>query len=199
MRRVSSPCSASLAEAVNILMEKGRAAGRYGHDDKAKSLAIASRPSLRLGHCETRPTPGAVTLCSTPRGPQRGRGVTPGFGSPMARSRIPPATCWRWRPTTALPLQDQRDPDPGSHHPPEPAGAAAALQGRFAIGMREFTANVADSDLVRVTGYMIRKRGGGPLRGRGLAAADHLPRRRASEADRDPPAAPRWWLSDPLE
>ena len=29
-------------------------------------------------------------------------------------------------------------------------------KGALAIGMREFTANVADSDLVRVTGYMIR-------------------------------------------
>lgn len=29
--------------------------------------------------------------------------------------------------------------------------------GAFSVGMREFTANVAGSELVRVTGYMVRK------------------------------------------
>ena len=38
-----------------------------------------------------------------------------------------------------------------------PQALLQLCKGALAIGMREFTANVADSDLVRVTGYMIRK------------------------------------------
>ena len=39
-----------------------------------------------------------------------------------------------------------------------PQALLQLCKGAFALGMREFSANVADSDLVRVTGYMIRKR-----------------------------------------
>jgi hypothetical protein len=38
-----------------------------------------------------------------------------------------------------------------------PQALLQLCKGAFALGMREFSANVADSDLVRVTGYMIRK------------------------------------------
>ena len=37
-----------------------------------------------------------------------------------------------------------------------PAAVVQLCKGAFASGFREFTANVAGNDLVRVTGYMIR-------------------------------------------
>ena len=92
-----------MAEAVNLLMEKGGLPWRYGHDDEANQLGY--RISARLSEWvarRARPMPGAAVPPLHAQGTQRGQGRDPGVRIPMARSRIPPVTCWPWRPTTAF-------------------------------------------------------------------------------------------------
>lgn len=147
-----------MAEAVNLLMEQ---AGRYGHDEEANRLG--HRISARLSELvRARPQShawGGRALLHSQGGLSVDRDVTPGVRIPYGE-----------------------EPDPASHllalaphHGHYPSGISEILtldptirqnpqallqlcKGAFALGMREFTANVADSDLVRVTGYMIRKR-----------------------------------------
>ncbi|WP_421272517.1 YjjI family glycine radical enzyme [Aeromonas taiwanensis] len=147
-----------MAEAVNLLMEQ---AGRYGHDEEANRLG--HRISARLSELvRARPQShawGGRALLHSQGGLSVDRDVTPGVRIPYGE-----------------------EPDPASHllalaphHCHYPSGISEILtldptirqnpqallqlcKGAFALGMREFTANVADSDLVRVTGYMIRKR-----------------------------------------
>lgn len=147
-----------MAEAVNLLMEQ---AGRYGHDEEANRLG--HRISARLSELvRARPQShawGGRALLHSQGGLSVDRDVTPGVRIPYGE-----------------------EPDPASHllalaphHGHYPSGIGEILtldptirqnpqallqlcKGAFALGMREFTANVADSDLVRVTGYMIRKR-----------------------------------------
>ena len=150
-----------MAEAVNLLMEQAGLAGRYGHDEEANRLG--HRISARLSELvRARPQShawGGRALLHSQGGLSVDRDVTPGVRIPYGE-----------------------EPDPASHllalaphHGHYPSGISEILtldptirqnpqallqlcKGAFALGMREFTANVADSDLVRVTGYMIRKR-----------------------------------------
>ncbi len=179
-----------MAEAVNLLMDKENLRalrpGRGGEPAGLPYLGPARPPrernaaAPRLGWPRSAPLPGRAQRGS--RGDPRGaHPLWGGAGSRQPRAGAGP-------PSRLLSLRDQRDPHPGSHHPPEPAGAAATVQG----GARHRHARVH------------RQRGGqrsgagdrlhdpqerrGPLRDRGLAAADHLPRRRGERTDRDPPA-----------
>ncbi|WP_439843016.1 YjjI family glycine radical enzyme [Aeromonas taiwanensis] len=147
-----------MAEAVNLLMEQ---AGRYGHDEEANRLGhrISARLSELVRARHQSHAWGGRALLHSQGGLSVDRGVTPGVRIPYGE-----------------------EPDPASHllalaphHGHYPSGISEILtldptirqnpqallqlcKGAFALGMREFTANVADSDLVRVTGYMIRKR-----------------------------------------
>lgn len=147
-----------MADAVNILQEKEGRSGKYGFDETANAMGLEiSRLSAEV--VESRPLKnvwrGRALLHS-----QAGictDTVTPGV-------RIPYGT----------------EPDPVSHiealaahHQYFPSGVSEILtldptiknnpqalfqlcKGAFELGFREFSANVADADLVRVTGYMIR-------------------------------------------
>ena len=133
--------------------------------------------------------PGAAAPCSTPRGLSVDRGDS-GVRIPYGEGRIPPVTCWPWRPTTALSLRDQRilTLDPTIRQNPQ--ALLQLCKGALAIGMREFSANVADSDLVRVTGYMIRKRDVACFAAEGseMRLQTTCLGAEAKRADRDPPA-----------
>jgi YjjI family glycine radical enzyme len=149
----------AMAEAVNILQEKEHRAGRYGFDAAANDLGlrisklladtVAQRPMENVWR-------GRAMLHS-----QAGLSIdvdaTPGI-------RIPYGT----------------EPDPvlhiealAQHHQYYHSGISEILtldetiksnpeamlqlcKGAFACGFREFTANVASNDLVRVTGFMVR-------------------------------------------
>jgi YjjI family glycine radical enzyme len=149
----------AMAEAVNILQEKQGREGRYGFDDGANSLghriskfmaeAVGKRPldNVWRGHA----------MLHSQAGLSIDVGTTPGV-------RIPYGT----------------EPDPVTHvqalalhHKYYPSGISEILtfdetiknnpdamlqlcKGAFACGFREFTANIASNDLVRVTGYMVR-------------------------------------------
>jgi hypothetical protein len=120
-----------MAEAVNILMDKENLPGATVTTKRPTSLAIASRPAFGMGGYDAAgPCLGWAAAVHHARADSASTGaVTRGCGSLMARSRIRPVMCWPGAPPRLLPLGDQRDPDPGSHHTPESAGAAAALQG----------------------------------------------------------------------
>ncbi len=149
----------AMAEAVNHLQDQAAHPGRYGHDDAANALGL--RITERLAALvAARPMEGVWrgrALLHSQAGLSTDTGLTPGI-------RIPYGT----------------EPDPVTHvqallpqHAFFPSGVSEIVtlddtvranpqalfrlaQGALASGLREFTANVAGNDLVRVTGYMVR-------------------------------------------
>lgn len=149
----------AMAEAVNHLQDVAGRSGRYGHD--AAADALGHRISAALAALvAARPLDGVWrgrALLHAQAGLSTDAGLTPGV-------RIPYGT----------------EPDPVSHvralaphHRHYPSGISEILtldetvranpeavfqlaRGALAAGFREFTANVAGNDLVRVTGYMVR-------------------------------------------
>ncbi|MFC1503341.1 YjjI family glycine radical enzyme [Pseudomonadota bacterium] len=148
-----------MAEAVNILMEKSDRNGKYGHDETANQLGHQISAALDNIVKSTPVTYGYRdrALLHSQGGISLDEDVTPGV-------RIPYGT----------------EPDPVSHiqalaehHQYYTSGISEILtidetvksnpeamyqlcKGALSLGFREFTANVASNDLVRVTGYMIK-------------------------------------------
>lgn len=149
----------AMAEAVNHLQERAGQSGRYGHDEGANALGLAITQRL-ASLVAARPLAHVWrgrALLHSQAGLSTDTGLTPGI-------RIPYGT----------------EPDPVTHvqalvaqHAFFPSGVSEILtldetvranpdavfrlaKGALAAGLREFTANVGDNDLVRVTGYMVR-------------------------------------------
>ncbi len=149
-----------MAEAVNILMDKENLPGRYGHDEEANQLGY--RISAQLSEYVTT-TPqahawGGHALLHSQGGLSIDVAVTPGVRIPYGQEPDPASHVLALAPhhgyyhsgiseILTLDLTIRQNPQ----------ALLQLCKGALAIGMREFTANVADSDLVRVTGYMIRK------------------------------------------
>ena len=148
-----------MAEAVNILMEKEGVEAKYGHDEAANTLGHTISEKL-AEIVESSPVQYGLNgkaLLHAQGGISLDKDVTPGV-------RIPYGT----------------EPDPVSyvratagHHKFYTSGISDILtidetvksnpeamfnlcKGAIQAGYREFTANVASNDLVRVTGYMIK-------------------------------------------
>lgn len=149
----------AMAEAVDHLQDLAGRPGRYGLDPEANALGL--RISARLAELVAgEPMPHiwrGVAMLHAQAGLSSDSDTTPGI-------RIPYGS----------------EPDPVSHvrallaqHAFYPSGVSEILtldetvranpeavfqlaRGALAMGFREFTANVAGNDLVRVTGYMIR-------------------------------------------
>lgn len=149
----------AMAEAVNHLQDLRAQPGRYGHDEAANALGL--RITERMAALvAARPLQGVWrgrALLHSQAGLSTDTGLTPGI-------RIPYGT----------------EPDPVTHlqallpqHAHFPSGVSEILtlddtvranpqalfrlaKGALAMGLREFTANVAGNDLVRITGYMVR-------------------------------------------
>ncbi|MEC6897154.1 YjjI family glycine radical enzyme [Photobacterium piscicola] len=148
-----------MAEAVNILMEKSGSTAQYGHNEDANAIGL--KISATLSDIVTT-TPvkygfNGRALLHSQGGISCDHEVTPGI-------RIPYGT----------------EPDPvmhikalAAHHKYYTSGISEILtleetiknnplalmqlcKGALALGFREFTANVASNDLVRVTGYMVK-------------------------------------------
>ncbi|ODS11512.1 YjjI family glycine radical enzyme [Vibrio scophthalmi] len=148
-----------MAEAVDTLLTKEETAARYGQDEIANQLG--HRISAKLAQIvENSPVKFGLegrALLHAQGGISLDEGVTPGV-------RIPYGT----------------EPDPVSyvqatvgHHQYYTSGISDILtidetvksnpeamfnlcKGALALGYREFTANVASNDLIRVTGYMVK-------------------------------------------
>lgn len=148
-----------MAEAVNVLQALAGKSGKYGFDQDANDLSYRISETMAL-KVEATPVKHAWrdrAMLHSQAGISEDVDVTPGV-------RIPYGT----------------EPDPVSHvhalqphHQFYPSGISEILtidetvknnpramfnlcKGALASGFREFTANVASNDLVRVTGYMIR-------------------------------------------
>lgn len=150
-----------MAEAVNLLMEKGGLPWRYGHDDEANQLGY--RISARLSEWVVRRGQthawGGRALLHSQGGLSVDRGVTPGVRIPYGQEPDPASHLLALAPHHGYyhsGISEILTLDPTIRQNPQ--ALLQLCKGAFALGMREFTANVADSDLVRVTGYMIRKR-----------------------------------------
>ncbi|KFI12123.1 YjjI family glycine radical enzyme [Vibrio coralliilyticus] len=148
-----------MAEAVNLLMEKSGEKGCYGHDLEANELGhlISEKLAEIVQGSEVKYGLEGRALLHAQGGISLDEGVTPGV-------RIPYGT----------------EPDPvayvqatAKHHQHYTSGISDILtidetvksnpeamfnlcKGALNSGYREFTANVASNDLVRVTGYMIK-------------------------------------------
>lgn len=149
-----------MAEAVNILMDKEDLPGRYGHDEGANRLG--HRISAQLSRYVTgRPQPhawGGRALLHAQGGLSLDRDVTPGVRIPYGEEPDPASHVLALAPHHAYygsGISEILTLEPTIRQNPE--ALLQLCKGAFALGMREFSANVADSDLVRVTGYMIRK------------------------------------------
>lgn len=149
----------AMAEAVNLLLEKCGLPGRYGQDEGANRLGhriSATLASFVQGREFTHAWQGRALLHAQ-GGLSVDTGTTPGVRIPYGE-----------------------EPDPASHllalaphHGYYPSGISEILtldptirsnpralvqlcKGGFALGLREFTANVQGNDLMRVTGYMVK-------------------------------------------
>ncbi|WP_323922250.1 YjjI family glycine radical enzyme [Aeromonas caviae] len=150
-----------MAEAVNILMDKENLLGRYGHDEEANQLGY--RISAQLSEYVTT-TPqahawGGHALLHSQGGLSIDVAVTPGVRIPYGQEPDPASHLLALAPHHGYyhsGISEILTLDPTIRQNPQ--ALLQLCKGALAIGMREFTANVADSDLVRVTGYMIRKR-----------------------------------------
>jgi YjjI family glycine radical enzyme len=149
----------AMAEAVNHLQALAGRSGRYGHDAEANALGV--RISEQLAALVAREPMDnvwrGVAMLHAQAGISSDAGVTPGVRIPYGE-----------------------EPDPVTHvrallphHRYYTSGVSEILtldetvrgngqavfqlaKGALAMGFREFTANVAGNDLVRVTGFMIR-------------------------------------------
>ncbi|MFQ2414625.1 YjjI family glycine radical enzyme [Aeromonas caviae] len=150
-----------MAEAVNILMDKENLPGRYGHDEEANQLGY--RISARLSEWVARRGQthawGGHALLHSQGGLSIDVAVTPGVRIPYGQEPDPASHLLALAPHHGYyhsGISEILTLDPTIRQNPQ--ALLQLCKGALAIGMREFTANVADSDLVRVTGYMIRKR-----------------------------------------
>lgn len=149
----------AMAEAVNTLLDKTGAKGRYGHDPRANALGheisarleqmVAARPMNNVWR-------GRAMLHSQ-AGLSTDTGLTPGVRIPYGSEPDPVAHVLALAPhhrhyasgiSEILTLDETVKANPDA--------VMDLCKGAFAKGFREFTANVGGNDLVRVTGYMVR-------------------------------------------
>jgi YjjI family glycine radical enzyme len=149
----------AMAEAVNTLQEKEGRAGRYGFDETANALghkisrvlaeAVGKRPIDNVWRSHA--------LLHSQAGLSSDVGTTPGVRIPYGTEPDPVAHMQALSPhhqyyqsgiSEILTLDETIKTNPDA--------MLQLCKGAFSCGFREFTANVASNDLVRVTGYMIR-------------------------------------------
>jgi len=148
-----------LAEAVNILCEKTNITGCYGKDEQANALGY--RISEQLAEfVENTPVKHGWkqrALLHAQSGISSDIGTTPGARLPYGDEPDPithllavaPHHAWYKAGISDILTLDETVKR-------NPQAVVQLCLGAFNAGMREFTANVAGDDLVRVTGYMVR-------------------------------------------
>ncbi|BBW44281.1 YjjI family glycine radical enzyme [Enterobacter asburiae] len=148
-----------LAEAVNALCEKAGIAGRYGKDEQANALGYRISEQL-AAFVESTPVKHGWKLRAmlhAQSGISSDSGTTPGARLPYGDEPDPISHLLAVAPhhkhyhsgiSDILTLEETVKRNPQA--------VVQLCLGAFRAGMREFTANVAGNDLVRVTGYMVR-------------------------------------------
>ncbi len=148
-----------MAEAVNILLEKESITAKYGHDDVANQLghAISKQLSEIVDATDVKYGYHGKALLHAQGGISLDIDVTPGVRIPYGTEPDPvsyvQATAGHHQYYTSG-ISDILTIDETVKSNPEAMFNLA--KGALQSGYREFTANVASNDLVRVTGYMIK-------------------------------------------
>ncbi|KIS41371.1 hypothetical protein LG58_3159 [Kosakonia radicincitans YD4] len=148
-----------LAEAVNILCEKANITGCYGKDEQANALGYRISEQL-AAFVENTPVKHGWkqrALLHAQSGISSDIGTTPGARLPYGDEPDPithllavaPHHAWYKAGISDILTLDETVKR-------NPQAVVQLCLGAFNAGMREFTANVAGNDLVRVTGYMVR-------------------------------------------
>ncbi|MCG7488897.1 YjjI family glycine radical enzyme [Vibrio sp. Of14-4] len=148
-----------MAEAVNILMEKAGAQGLYGHNAEANELGyqISDKLAEIVESSTVKYGIDGKALLHAQGGIALDKGVTPGVRIPYGTEPDPvtyvQATAKHHKHYTSG-ISDILTIDETVKSNPE--AMFNLCKGALNSGYREFTANVASNDLVRVTGYMIK-------------------------------------------
>ncbi|GAA4902840.1 YjjI family glycine radical enzyme [Ferrimonas pelagia] len=149
-----------LAELVNQLMKAGGMPGRYGQDPQAMELAerivSAYRDAMRghqVAHCHN----GRLVFHSQ-SGISSDTEETAGTRIPIGEE--PDAVsyiryCAHLHRYFDAGISDIFALEPTIRQNPQ--ALTRLIKGGFALGLRCFTANVSDNDLVRVTGYLVKR------------------------------------------
>jgi len=148
-----------MAEAVNLLLEKEGIEETYGHSQQASRLALAI--SEKLAHLvDSSPVKYGLegkALLHAQGGISLDQNVTPGIRIPYGTEPDPvsyvQATAEQHKYYTSG-VSDILTIDETVKSNPE--AMFNLCKGALNHGYREFTANVASNDLVRVTGYMVK-------------------------------------------
>lgn len=148
-----------MAEAVTILLEKEGMVAKYGHDQSANDLAVEI--SATLAHLvDSLPVKYGLqgkALLHAQGGISLDHQVTPGVRIPYGTEPDPvsyvQATARQHQYYTSG-ISDILTIDETVKSNPE--AMFNLCKGALNLGYREFTANVASNDLVRVTGYMVK-------------------------------------------
>ena len=148
-----------LAEAVNMLCEKAGLAARYGKDEQANALGYRISEQLASFVANTPVKHGwrQRAMLHAQSGISSDTDTTPGARLPYGDEPDPithllavaPHHAWYQAGISDILTLDETVKR-------NPQAVAQLCLGAFKAGMREFTANVAGNDLVRVTGYMVR-------------------------------------------
>lgn len=149
----------AMAEAVNILQDKANLVGRYGQDEQAGLLAVKISQQLANFVEQHRVTYGwhNKAMLHAQSGISIDHGLTPGVRIPYGQEPDPVnhiMSVFPHHQYYSSGISDILTIDETIKNN-QPALLKICLAA-FQLGMREFTANVTGSDLVRVTGYMVR-------------------------------------------
>ena len=149
----------AMAEAVNLLQDKEGREGRYGFDETAN--ALGHRISAALAEAVQNRALDKVwrghALLHSQAGLSDDREATPGVRIPYGSEPDPITHVKALAPHHRYyqaGISEILTVDESISNNPE--ALVQLCEGAFASGFREFTVNVANNDLVRVTGYMVR-------------------------------------------
>lgn len=148
-----------LAEAVNALCEKDAIRGRYGQDAQANALGYRISEAL-AAFVESTPVKHGWkqrAMLHAQSGISSDAGTTPGARLPYGEEPDPINHLLTVAPHHSYyhsGISDILTLDETIKRNPQ--AVVQLCLGAFKAGLREFTANVAGNDLVRVTGYMVR-------------------------------------------
>ena len=151
-----------LAEAVDMLMERGGRTGTYGHDAEANVLALRITSAV-ADMVSARPMPwcagnGGRAFLHSQSGIDSDVGVTAGTRIPIGTepdllSHI--NTVAPHHRLFAAGVSDILHFDDTVRR--NPRAVVDVIRGAFDQGMRDFTFNLADNDFIRITGYLVKK------------------------------------------
>lgn len=148
-----------MAEAVNILMEKDGINAAYAPDSQALSLAYQISRQLS-DYVNATPVTYGVNqraMLHAQSGISSDKDTTPGVRIPYGEEPNPVDHIMAVAPHHQYYVSGVSDIlTVDETIKQNPQALMQLCKGAFAHGMREFTANVASNDLVRVTGYMVR-------------------------------------------